>query len=96
MFICVLQFPEGNIGEANQRIAKGVPVGRAPAVAFRNQHASYAVTWFVPGSTVEIGTNFSPIHFSRSRYSLSAFTSFLLYKLISRGRASHITPFGRK
>jgi len=65
---------EGNIGEANQRIAKGVPVGRAPVVTFRNQHTSYAVTW----------------------YSLSAFTSFLLYKLITRGRASHITPFRSK
>lgn len=40
-------FPEGNVGEANARIAKGVPVGRAPAVAFRNEHASYAITWFV-------------------------------------------------
>jgi surfeit locus 1 family protein len=47
-FICgPFFFPGGNIGEANQRIAKGVPVGRAPVVAFRNEHASYAVTWFV-------------------------------------------------
>jgi surfeit locus 1 family protein len=44
---CHPAFSEGNIGEANQRIAKGVPVGRAPVVTFRNQHTSYAVTWFV-------------------------------------------------
>jgi len=55
-------FPEGNIGEANQRIAKGVPVGRAPVVTFRNQHASYAVTWFVTPFT--IGRIFSPTGFA--------------------------------
>jgi cytochrome oxidase assembly protein ShyY1 len=38
---------EGNIEEANERIKRGVPVGRVPVVTLRNQDASYVVTWFV-------------------------------------------------
>lgn len=37
---------EGGPGEASARIAAGKPVGRYPAVFFRNQHASYAITWY--------------------------------------------------
>ena len=36
---------EGDVVEASSMIASGKPVGRYPAVIFRNQHASYAITW---------------------------------------------------
>ncbi|KAG8831047.1 surf-like protein [Serendipita sp. 399] len=36
---------EGGSGEASRLIDAGRPVGRQPGVFFRNQHASYALTW---------------------------------------------------
>ncbi|KDN49600.1 SURF1-domain-containing protein [Tilletiaria anomala UBC 951] len=36
----------GNAGEAAARISAGAPVGRAPTIELRNQHAVYAATWF--------------------------------------------------
>ena len=37
---------DGNAGEASAKIAMGQPVGRAPTIELRNQHAVYAATWF--------------------------------------------------
>jgi len=36
---------EGHAGEANQRIEKGIPVGRPATVDLRNAHLSYVITW---------------------------------------------------
>jgi surfeit locus 1 family protein len=38
---------DGNTGEASERVATGVPVGRVPNVELRNMHATYAITWRV-------------------------------------------------
>lgn len=45
---------EGSTGEATTLINGGKPVGRYPAVFFRNQHASYAITWY----SLSVGTAF--------------------------------------
>ncbi|KAK0537722.1 surf-like protein [Tilletia horrida] len=37
---------EGHAGEASQRVLQGIPLGRAPTIELRNQHAVYAGTWF--------------------------------------------------
>ncbi|KAE8268142.1 hypothetical protein A4X09_0g4192 [Tilletia walkeri] len=37
---------EGNAGEASNRVSNGLPLGRAPTIELRNQHAVYAATWF--------------------------------------------------
>ncbi|KDQ17754.1 hypothetical protein BOTBODRAFT_105153 [Botryobasidium botryosum FD-172 SS1] len=37
---------EGNSAEASHRVALGMPVGRSPEIDLRNQHATYAVTWY--------------------------------------------------
>ncbi|KAF9508249.1 hypothetical protein BS47DRAFT_1350563 [Hydnum rufescens UP504] len=37
---------DGNSGEASERVAAGVPVGRVPNVELRNMHATYAITWY--------------------------------------------------
>jgi len=37
---------EGHAGEANSRMSKGTPVGRAPTVDLRNSHLSYVITWY--------------------------------------------------
>lgn len=36
----------GHAGEISMRLAKGTPVGRAAVIELRNQHMTYAVTWF--------------------------------------------------
>lgn len=36
----------GHAGEISMRVSKGVPVGRAATIELRNQHMTYAVTWF--------------------------------------------------
>lgn len=36
---------EGHAGEANTKLSKGIPVGRAPTVDLRNSHLSYVITW---------------------------------------------------
>jgi len=37
---------DGNSAEASHRIALGIPVGRSSEIELRNQHATYAVTWY--------------------------------------------------
>ncbi|KAK0569896.1 surf-like protein [Tilletia horrida] len=37
---------EGHAGEASHRVSNGIPLGRAPTIELRNQHAVYAATWF--------------------------------------------------
>ncbi|CAD6935052.1 unnamed protein product [Tilletia controversa] len=37
---------EGHAGEAFNRVSTGIPLGRAPTIELRNQHAVYAATWF--------------------------------------------------
>ncbi|KAL9934090.1 hypothetical protein V8E36_007172 [Tilletia maclaganii] len=37
---------EGHAGEASHRVSHGLPLGRAPTIELRNQHAVYASTWF--------------------------------------------------
>ncbi|TFK77331.1 mitochondrial protein required for respiration [Pluteus cervinus] len=44
--VFVEQIFEGHAGEANTRLEKGVPIGRAPTVDLRNAHLSYVVTWY--------------------------------------------------
>lgn len=36
---------EGNAGEMKSMLQHGIPLGRAPTIELRNQHATYAVTW---------------------------------------------------
>ncbi|PSS05461.1 hypothetical protein PHLCEN_2v3841 [Hermanssonia centrifuga] len=36
---------EGHAGDVASRIARGIPVGRSPAVDIRNSHVSYIITW---------------------------------------------------
>lgn len=50
--LLTLSFPrykttDGNAGEAAQRVADGIPIGRPPTIELRNQHATYAATWLV-------------------------------------------------
>ncbi|KAG9055714.1 surf-like protein [Serendipita sp. 407] len=44
---------EGGPGDASALIGGGKPVGRHPSVVFRNQHASYALTWY----SLSLGTS---------------------------------------
>lgn len=50
MFLNVFQ--EGHAGDANIKLSKGIPVGRAPTVDLRNAHLSYVITWYVFRNTV--------------------------------------------
>ena len=45
-FIYIHFLVEGHAGEANTRMSKGTPVGRAPTVDLRNSHLSYVITWY--------------------------------------------------
>lgn len=36
---------QGDPGEVKLRLSKGIPIGRAPTVEFRNTHATYAFIW---------------------------------------------------
>jgi len=44
--VFVEQIFDGHAGEANIRLAKGIPIGRAPVVDLRNSHLSYVITWY--------------------------------------------------
>ncbi|KAF9481669.1 mitochondrial protein required for respiration [Pholiota conissans] len=44
--VFVEQIFEGHAGEANTKLDKGIPVGRAPTVDLRNSHLSYVITWY--------------------------------------------------
>ncbi|PPQ67149.1 hypothetical protein CVT25_005750 [Psilocybe cyanescens] len=44
--VFVEQIFEGHAGEANTRLGKGIPIGRAPSIDLRNSHLSYVITWF--------------------------------------------------
>jgi len=44
--VFVEQIFDGHAGEANSRLAKGIPIGRAPVVDLRNAHLSYVITWY--------------------------------------------------
>jgi len=37
---------EGHAGDVHLRMSRGIPIGRATTVELRNQHATYALTWF--------------------------------------------------
>ncbi|TDL28273.1 SURF1-domain-containing protein [Rickenella mellea] len=37
---------EGHAGDVQTCITQGTPIGRPPNIELRNQHATYAVTWF--------------------------------------------------
>lgn len=43
--------PVGNAGQIGQRLAQGLPVGRAATIEIRNQHLTYAFTWLSPLSS---------------------------------------------
>ncbi|CAA7265941.1 unnamed protein product [Cyclocybe aegerita] len=44
--VFIEQIFEGHAGEANTRLEKGIPIGRAPTVDLRNSHLSYVITWY--------------------------------------------------
>jgi len=44
--VFIEQIFEGHAGEANIKLSKGIPVGRAPTVDLRNAHLSYVITWY--------------------------------------------------
>ncbi|CAD6564585.1 MAG: surf-like protein [Cyphobasidiales sp. Tagirdzhanova-0007] len=45
---------EGNAGEMKQMITHGIPVGRAATIELRNQHATYAVTWYALSAATSV------------------------------------------
>ncbi|KAM0750589.1 SURF1-domain-containing protein [Meredithblackwellia eburnea MCA 4105] len=52
--VLVDEIYNGNAGEIKMRLAKGEPVGRAATIELRNQHMTYAVTWY----TLSLATGF--------------------------------------
>jgi len=75
---------EGHAGEAAARLKEGIPVGKSPVVEMRNSHMSYVVTWQVHAfSLFRLSNHHSP------RYSLSAFTTFMFLRLLTRQRRAH-------
>lgn len=54
---------DGHSGDAQLAISRGEPVGRAPTVELRNQHATYAITWY----SLSIATTFMFVHLLRRR-----------------------------
>ena len=79
-YVCV----EGHAGEAAARLREGIPVGKSPVVEMRNSHMSYVVTWQVHALSF-----FHLTHSRPSRYSLSAFTTFMFLRLLTRQRRAH-------
>lgn len=41
----ICAYAEPNLFAVYDREAKGIPIGRAPEVGLRNNHAQYIVTW---------------------------------------------------
>lgn len=41
----ICAYAEPNLFTVYDREAKGIPIGRAPEVGLRNNHAQYIVTW---------------------------------------------------
>lgn len=58
------------------RLAKGTPVGRAAQIELRNQHMTYAVTWYV---SFRLSLRLTDL-----RFALSLATSVMLFKLVKR------------
>ncbi|KAI5121174.1 hypothetical protein M0805_007171 [Coniferiporia weirii] len=54
---------EGHSGEAQLRMSRGTPVGRAPTVEIRNSHAAYVFTWY----SLSALTAFMFVHLVRRR-----------------------------
>ncbi|KJA25847.1 hypothetical protein HYPSUDRAFT_64573 [Hypholoma sublateritium FD-334 SS-4] len=44
--VFIEQILEGHAGDANTKLSKGIPVGRAPTIDLRNAHLSYVITWY--------------------------------------------------
>lgn len=78
---CLILYLEGHAGEANTRLAKGIPVGRAPTVDLRNSHLSYVITWSV---FLYLRIFFWLIY--DVRFALSGLTAFMFYRVLVNKR----------
>ena len=56
-----------------------MPIGRPPTVDIRNTHLSYVITWYVRSNIVPLLNEQL-----RNRYSLSAMTSVMFFRLLKR------------
>lgn len=70
------------------RMNEGIPVGRPATIHLRNQHMTYAVTWYalsIYGSLTSFEILFAqPLSFFCDRYALSLATAFMFFRLVRR------------
>lgn len=79
---------EDNPGKVELFLRDGVPVGRNASIELRNMHATYAATWYVCSSGVNSRAGRLALILVRThsslRFTLSAFTGFMFYRLMKR------------
>lgn len=71
-----------------------MPVGRNASIELRNMHATYAATWYVPWGLLRFSTDRPvtdvdararcPTFAADNRFTLSAFTGFMFFRLMKR------------